>query len=39
MSFSGSSDSRKRSWAMIRLATLSSTASPRKMMRSFRSRE
>src|SRR5674476_480486 len=38
MSFSGSSESRKRSWAMIRFATLSSIASPRKMIRSLRSR-
>jgi len=39
MSFSGSSESRKRSWAMIRFATWSSIASPRKMIRSRSSRE
>jgi hypothetical protein len=39
MSFSWSSLSRNRSWAMIRLATWSSIGSPRKMIRSFRSRE
>src|SRR5262249_15107823 len=38
-SLSGSSDSRISSWAMIRLATVSSTGVPRKMMRSLASRE
>jgi hypothetical protein len=38
-SLSGSSDSRISSWAMIRLATVSSTGVPKKMMRSFASRE
>ena len=35
MSFSGSSDSRKRSCATIRLAMSSSTGVPRKTMRSL----
>jgi hypothetical protein len=35
MSLSGSSLSRKRNWAMMMLATSSSTALPRKTMRSF----
>src|ERR671937_1203096 len=39
MSFSGSSLSRCSSWAMIRLATVSSIGVPRKMIRSFSSRE
>src|SRR6478735_1331860 len=39
MSLSGSEDSRCRSWATMRLATWSSTALPRKMMRSLRRRE
>src|SRR5215212_8107527 len=39
MSLSLSSDSRCRSWATTRLAIVSSTASPRKTMRSLRSRE
>jgi len=39
MSFSGSSDSRNRSCAMIRFARWSSIASPRKMIRSRSSRE
>src|SRR5688572_31714736 len=37
MSFSGSSASRKRSWAMIRLATMSSMAVLMKTMLSLRS--
>jgi hypothetical protein len=39
MSCSGSSLSRCKSWAMIAFATWSSTGVPRKMMRSFKSRE
>jgi hypothetical protein len=39
MSFSGSSDSRWRSWAITRFATASSIGVPRKTMRSFRRRE
>src|SRR4051812_18425354 len=39
MSLSGSDDSRCSSWATIRFAIWSSTAEPRKMMRSLSSRE
>src|SRR4051812_39754424 len=39
MSLSGSDDSRCRSWATMRFATWSSTAEPRKMMRSLSRRE
>src|SRR3954469_6176690 len=39
MSLSGSDDSRCSSCATMRLATWSSTAEPRKMMRSLSSRE
>src|SRR3954454_23357734 len=39
MSLSGSADSRCSSCATMRLATVSSTAEPRKMIRSLRSRE
>src|SRR5690349_9691259 len=39
MSLSGSEDSRCRSWATMRLATWSSTAVPRKTIRSLRRRE
>src|SRR4051794_39766290 len=39
MSLSGSDDSRCSSWATMRLATWSSTAEPRKTMRSLSSRE
>src|SRR3954471_4224112 len=39
MSLSGSWDSRWRSWATIRLATWSSTALPRKTIRSLSRRE
>src|SRR5436190_15943969 len=39
MSLSGSDDSRCSSWATMRLATWSSTAEPRKTIRSLSSRE
>ncbi len=39
MSFSGSSASRKRSWAMMRFAMLSSIGMPMKIIRSFKRRE
>jgi hypothetical protein len=39
MSLSGSSASRKRSWAAITFAIWSSTSLPRNTIRSFRRRE